>query len=255
VRRHRGLLAAALLAIVCGLVAVLVPWQPVRIVAALPLTLFLPGYALTAAIFGTRQLDRAREIVLGLAVSLALLALGSILLSAVGIYPGTWALLLAVFTVAGCAVGMARRGPERRREPRDGPRRRLRRRDGAILLAATALGAVAIVLTQVSFDAGDADGYTALWMLPGHGGKSVEVGVASAQHTPWSYVLDVHPHGSRPIVESFQLRPGDEKILRLRLPVRADGRPLKVTASLYREGAHGEPYRRVVNWVSPREPS
>lgn len=252
-RRDPALRSAVLLAVVCGLVTVLVPWEPLRILAALPLVFFLPGFALTAAVFGRRRLDRGREWLLSLTLSLVLLALGSLVLSAVGIYTGTWALLLVLITAGGCAVEARRHGAApvpaggRRRQRR---RRRLRRRDGALVVGAVLLATAAVVLSQVPFKAGNADGYTALWMLPGRGGRSVEVGVSSAQQTPWSYVLDVRPAGGRPIARSFRLDPGEEQTFRLRLPAARGGEPLQVTASLYRRGDRGRPYRQVVSWVS-----
>ncbi len=256
--RDRGLFYAVLLAMVCGVVAVLAPWVPLRVIAALPLAFFLPGYGLTAATFGPARLDRGRELLLAFALSLVLLALGGLVLSAFGIYAGTWALLLVLLTAAGCTVGTVRLATSAApltRKPPPRPRWRLRRRDGAMALAAIAIAAVAVILSQVSFKAGDAEGYTALWMLPGRGGTSVEVGVSSAQQTPWSYVLDVRPAGGGPIVRSFHLDPGDEQVFRLRLPAGSGDEPLRVTASLYREGERGRPYRQVVDWVSPGEPT
>lgn len=252
-RRDQGPLIAALLSLVCGVVAVLVPWEPLRIVAALPLALFLPGYGLAAATFGPSRLDRGREILLGFTLSLVLLALGGLALSAVGIYTGTWALLLVLLTVGGSTVGAVRRGAVKDpsvNEAQSHPPRRPRRRDGAMVLGAVGLATAAVILSQVSFGAGGAEGYTALWMLPGRDGKSVEVGVSSAQQTPWSYVLEVRPAGGGPIVRSFRLDPGSEQVFRLRLPIGSGDEPVKVTASLYREGDRDRAYRQVVNWVS-----
>jgi uncharacterized membrane protein len=249
---HRDLRRVSLGAVICALVAVLVPLDPVRIVATLPLTLLLPGYAITAAAFGGRKIAGARMLLLSVAMSLAILAVGSVPLSAVGIYPGTWALLLGLVVLAGCEVAAIRRGKApRRQRPRE--LSRLRRRDLGLLTGALVLGALAIALSQVPFAAKDAAGYTALWMLPGTGERSVEIGVQSGRQAAGRFRLEVESGSRGPMVSrSFRLEPGGETVLRVPVAAAANGRPVRVTATLYRAGSTDRPYRRVVSWVTGR---
>jgi hypothetical protein len=246
-RGHRDLGRVTGAAILCALVAVLVPIEPLRVLAALPLTLFLPGYAITAAAFAPRRIARARFLLLSVAMSLSVLVIGSLLLSAVGIYPGTWALLLVLVVAGACAGAALRRGRAARHARRPGPRRRLARRDLGLLAGATALAVIAIVLAQIPFAAKDAVGYTALWMLPGNNGTSVEVGVANARHVPGPYLLRVQVgKGGGGTTRRFRLDPGEEETFRVAVDVPAGAR---VTASLYKAGEPEHAYRQVTSWL------
>lgn len=248
-RGNRDLRLAALAAIACALVAALVPLEPLRIAAGLPLALFLPGYALTALAFATARISAVKTLLLSTAMSLATLIVGSLLLSLVGIYTGTWALLLALVTVA-CCRGAAMR---RRDRPRKAAKRlRLSGPALALLVGGLALFAAAIVLAQKPFPAEQAGGYTALWMLPGDSGRSVEVGVVSARHVPGPYILEVEAGDEPTISKTFRLDPGEEQIYRL--PVPADPGE-KVVASLYKEGKPADLYRRVLTFMNPQDRS
>jgi uncharacterized membrane protein len=249
VRGNRDLQLAAVGAVVCALVAALVPFEPLRIAAGLPLALFLPGYALTALAFGAARIAPGKTLLLSTAMSLATLIVGSLLLSLVGIYTGTWALLLALVTVACCRGAAMRRGERPRRSVE---RRHLSSPALALLLAGLALFVGAIVLAQMPFSAKQAGGYTALWMLPGDNGRSVEVGVVSARHVEGPYILEVEAGDEPAISKTFRLDPGEEQIYRLPVPAVPNER---VVASLYKEGKPADLYRRVLTFMAPEDRS
>src|SRR6187397_103616 len=100
-RGHRDLRLVAAAAIVCAVVALITPLGPVRVVFAAPLALILPGYALTSALFGSNRPEPLQWLALTLGVSLACLALGSLLLNYVpgGIGGLAWAILLVLIVL------------------------------------------------------------------------------------------------------------------------------------------------------------
>ena len=106
---NRDLLVVAAAAPVCAALALAVPVAPVRILAAVPLCLVLPGYALTAAIFARREISGLQYSLLALALSLSTLVLGSLVLdlSPGGIRSGTWAR-----AASNRHIGGLRSGPE-----------------------------------------------------------------------------------------------------------------------------------------------
>jgi uncharacterized membrane protein len=279
-RGQRDLERVCLAAIVCALAAILLPWEAVRLVAALPLAVFLPGYAIVAAAFAPRQLDSQRMTMLMLACGLSVLCLGGILLDPLpgGLRTVTWALLLVLVVIGasrGAALRRTRRRPKRsvrwaggsRREQLrragDAGRRRARsaRRAGVRIRPANAIcGALAVVavaaallLAYTPLPAGDAAGYTALWMLPGQrqGPTSVRVGVASAEQGSALYHLQVRSgKGKRLRSYDFALAPGDERVFKV--PVNVNGtKPTRVAASLYKRSDPGRLYRRVTTWLRP----
>jgi hypothetical protein len=105
----------------------------------------------------------------------------------------------------------------------------------------------AIVLAQIPVTASDADGFTALWMLPTKGGEGARVGVSSNQQKPTSYRLYVRTERSGGVTKRFTLDPGEERQFAVALDPNLAGR--RVTASLYRDQKPQRIYRRVTNWL------
>jgi uncharacterized membrane protein len=233
VRGHRDLELACVAAFVCALVALLSPLPSIALIAAIPLVLVLPGYVLTAAIFGRGAPDAPRLALLTLSLSLAVLVLGSLLLNYMpgGIRSLSWGILLVLVVVAA-----ARMAAIRRQSPgkSSGPRRRPRSRPSlapldAVLFAVGGLAAVgAIVLAQIPVTASD-------------------VGVSSNQQKPTSYRLYVRTERSGGVTEKFTLDPGEERQFSVALDPNLAGR--RVTASLYRDQKPQRVYRRVTNWL------
>jgi uncharacterized membrane protein len=251
VRGHRDLKWVCIGAIVAALVAALVPWEIVRLLAALPLAIFLPGYAITAAAFGSEKLDLQRLTMLILLCSLSLLCLGGILLNFLpgGIRTVTWALLLVIVIVAAARAAALRRAkPESQRE---WARPRLRRWDLACVLVAIAAVAGALVFAYTPLPASKAVGYTALWMLPGNSAAApaVKVGVISAEQEPQRYRLQVRvDEGGRSFIYRLALDPGEERVFRVPVELGAAG-STRVAASLYDTDHPQKLYRRVTTWI------
>lgn len=237
----------------CAVVALLVPVVPIRVLAALPLALFLPGFALAAAIFPGAEAGRRQRLVLCLGLSLIVLALGSLLLDVApgGIRSGWWALLLFLVVLGGCRGAALRRSSP----PRGSilPRRPRLRMANAALLSLGALGTVAaLVLAFVPLGAKHAEGYTEMWIRPlgGASKTGVEIGVGSREQHPTGYSLKIRvggaPLGGR---REFSLRPGQSKTLGFSTPASGGG-SVPVSATLFKDGEAGA-YRRVSTWIVP----
>jgi uncharacterized membrane protein len=232
-------------AVLCALLALLIPVDGVALVFALPLVLFLPGYAITAAAFAQRPLATPQFLLLSLALSLATLVLGSLVLNYLGgIHPLSWALLLLLVAVAACRVAAVRR-----RAGGKGvqlPRPRLGGLEAAMLLGAVAAAAVALVLASTSVPADDALGYTQLWILsqPGAAGGKAQVGVRSQQQTSVDYDLRVRIGNDVLLRRSFRLAPGETRLVGLRAPPGTEG-TVPVIATLLRHNRPTKVYRRV----------
>jgi Protein of unknown function (DUF1616) len=246
--RHRDLLACAGAALTCAALALAVPATPVRALAAIPLCLFLPGYALTAASFARARPTASRRVMMTLALSLATLAVGAIVVSASpwGLRSGSWAGFLLVVVGAGCVVA-ARRRPARPRAPR----RRLvlpPARELALLACAIVIAAGAFVFSRVPLPAHDAVGYTALSMLPA--GHAMRIEVQSGEQHATTYRLQVQMGRKGRVVTvdpALTLEPGARA--RFRVPVLPATRGL-VAARLYRAGDS-----RVYRYVTGRVPA
>jgi uncharacterized membrane protein len=248
---HRDLNAAAAAALVAAAL-VAVPFEPVRIVGALPLALLLPGYAITAATFAGRRIPGAQLLLLTLALSLSTLALGSLLLNAPseGLTRLSWTVFLVVVVLAGCAIAA-----RRRTAPANGAMRIVRPQLGIAQVALAAGGVLALVaafwLALTVLPAKDAIGYTRLWMLPGPGaGRTVRIGVQSEEQHALSYELKVTVGNRRVAISPrFLLRPGHGRGFKIAIKPARNGASTPVTARLYRKNDPGTVYRRVTGWI------
>jgi uncharacterized membrane protein len=253
-RGHRDLQIACLAAVAGALVAALAPWAHLRLLGGLPLTLFLPGYAIVAAAFGSRELAAPKRIMLSVAISLMVLALGAFVLNIFpfGLETASWAVLLPLVVIAACRGAALRR--ERPKRPRAGRPALPRPATGSLVLfalaAAIALGALA--LAERPLPAENAKGFTALWMLPTDKSEdAVAIGVDSNQHDARSYRLRVSLGKDQSKTYRVELDPGEERVYEVDVPPKPVGRT-HVVASLYKEGEPERLYRRVTSWL-PRQ--
>jgi hypothetical protein len=257
VRGHRDLKWICAAAIVAALVATLVPWEAVRLPAALLLAIFLPGYAITAAAFGAQRLDPQRLAMLTLLCGLSLLCFGGIVLNYLpgGIRTVTWALLLALVVLAAARAAALRRGkPDGRRAGWTRPR--LRGVDVACVALAAIAATAALIFAYTPLPAGKAVGYTALWMLPAKGAPdaAVEIGAISAEQGPRRYRLEVRVgEDGKPARFHLALDPGEERIFKVPIGTPA-GKKTRVIASLYDSDRPRELYRRVTTWTAGSQP-
>jgi uncharacterized membrane protein len=255
VRGHRDLQRACVGAVFCALVAALVPLEIVRLIAALPLALFLPGYAIVAAAFGSNELARPKRLALSVAISLMVLVLGTFVLNIFpfGLTTASWAVLLALVVIAACRGAALRRDrPAPGAKGRTASLPRPSVATVAIGTVALVIAVAALVLAQKPLPADDAVGFTALWMLPTDSREdAVAVGVVSSQHHPASYRLEVSLGNDQSETYRVRLDPGEERAFELAVPPRPSGRT-HVVASLYREAKPERLYRRVTSWL-PRQ--
>jgi uncharacterized membrane protein len=157
---------------------------------------------------------------------------------------GSWGWALVLVVVAGSGIAVLRR---RNREGRQRPRLpRLRARDALLLLAAAAVAAGAVAFARTALPAKNVQGYTALWLLPGHN-RSMRVGITSGELHPMTYQLRLRLGPRHAYTRSVSLEPGQrwEEIVRFRSPGNTAGVP--VTANLFREGS-----RRIYRQVRAR---
>jgi uncharacterized membrane protein len=254
-RGHGDLRLVVATALACAVLALLTPVDVIALVFAVPLVLILPGYAITAAAFARRQLAWPQFLLLSIALSLAVLVLGSLLLNYVGgIHPLSWALLLVAVIFATCRVAAVRRGKTGRGPSR--PRLRLRRLEMAMVFAGVAAAVVAIVLSSSTVPVGDAIGFTQLWILPqaGSEGRVVQIGVRSQQQTSTNFDLRVRIGPDTLARRSFRLAPGETRLVKLQAPPGSEG-TVPVIATLLRHNRPFSVYRRVKgSLAAPRGP-
>jgi hypothetical protein len=232
---------------VIGAAAALIPALPggVRAVLVLPLVLLLPGYALSRAVFGRRS-GAGERLVFALAMSVAVVALGGLVLNALPVLltARSWtAFLVAVTLAAGLVAIVTRRVPTRTRTKGNGPPR-VRYFPGALFtVAALAIFAGALVLARTPLPARTIEGYSVLWALPDTASpRHVRVAVECKELDLTNYRLEIRS-GDTLEVRTFSLEAGQR--WRAILPVEGTGDELATfQAILYRRG-EPIPYRRV----------
>lgn len=252
---HRDLELASAAAIVCAALALAIPVGFLSLLFLLPLAFFLPGYAIAAASLRHWQPELPQRLLVSLGLSLATLALGSLLLNYVGgLRPLPWALLMVVITLGGCRFAAISRPPLERQ-----PRRALRRPRSLALVPTlmvtvgllAAAGGVALAFHPVG--AGHVVGYSELWLRSGSSPDRVAIGIGNQEHEATKYGLIVKFGGAaRPQVRRLELDPGERVLVPLPVQARRRAGPLPVEAVLYRERFPNQPYREVSGWVPRR---
>jgi hypothetical protein len=252
-RGHGDLEAAVGAAALCGLLALVLPFEPLRMLLAAPLTLFLPGYAIAAAIFARERIGRARFLLLSVGLSLAVLALGALVLNygPGGVRAWSWALLLFL-VVLGCCRGAALRRPRGAPAPVRWSLPRPDRGQVAMVAGGALALVAAVVLAFTPLSATNATGFTEIWIAPLAGDGGVRVGVGSAEREDSSYRLVVNFGGSREVTRRLELEPGQRQVLALGESAAASSPvPVRVTATLFKQDspAPNRPFRQVSTWL------
>jgi hypothetical protein len=251
-RGHRDLRLLVALTLICAVGSLITPLGAVRVVFAAPLALVLPGYAITAAAFGPRRPGWAQLLPLTLGVSLAFLALGSLLLNYTpgGIRGLPWTILLVAVVVLSCRAAARRRKPARH-QPSSLAGLRLRPSPATAILAAGSLALVvaALIVAQVTVTADQVYGYTQLWIKPPAASDvSAQIGVTSEQQQTRAYRLVVEVEDGRgPVVHSFELEPSQTRLVTVHAGQTAS--PVRFEAKLYLRGHPNTVYRRVFAWL------
>lgn len=249
-RGHRDLRLLLAVTLLCAAGALIVPLGAARVVFAAPLALVIPGYALSAAAFGSRLPEWPARLPLILGVSLACLALGGLLLNYTpgGIRGLPWVVLVVLVVLAGCLVAARRREPAGHRPS---PVLRLRPGPGSAIVGAGALAltAAALILAQRTVHSDQVFGFTQLWVAPPRPTVSkTQIGVTSEQQQRVAYrlVIEVDGQPGR-IVKRFELEPGQTRTVTVGTPRAAP--PVRLEARLYRRGKPRSVYRRVSTWL------
>lgn len=251
-RGHRDLALVAGGAVVCAAIALFVPSEPIRLLAAAPLCLIFPGYALVSATFGPRSLSGGRFATLAVGVSLMVLILSALVLNygPGGIRDVSWAVILLIVTLAACGWAAARRGPDEAPYAVVRPPRATA--GDTLFLAGAAIAIVAaLVISATVYPADDVLGFTRLSMLTKPGSSAVDIGVESNEQRRQSYFLSITLAGRPLLKERLTLAPGDEARLRVRMPGDLGQESGRLAASLYRASSPGILYRRVTSWLPP----
>jgi hypothetical protein len=246
VRGHRDLRLLVGATLVCAVGSLITPLGPIRVIFAIPLTLVFPGYAVTAATFGARLPSWPERVPLTLGVSLASLALASIVLnySPGGIHGLSWTILLVIVVLASCRIAARRR---RRATVEFGPFPSFKPSPATAVLAAGSLAAVvaALILAQTTVTTNHVYGYTQLWIAPPKPTDApARIGVTSEQQQTRAYRLVVEVEGKTdPLERTFELEPGQTRVVKI--PVGQTTSPVGVEARLFLRGRPDKTYRRV----------
>jgi Protein of unknown function (DUF1616) len=250
-RGHRDLVLTCWLAPACALLSLLLPFTVLRLIFALPLCLFLPGYAIAAAAFNRQTMRPAPLALFSLAVSLAILPLAALTLNYLGgLRAGSWALLLVLVVLAASRLAAIRRP----RPGRASGAPRLPRATLPQLLlygAGIAAAGVAVGLAFHVFPAKNAIGHTEMWIATrsDDAGAAITVDVRSDQQRATNYFLRVRVGRSpQPVIRLLNLVPGEERSFRVEVPRPA--RDTTATASLFRQSDPERVYRRVYGGIS-----
>jgi hypothetical protein len=219
-----------------------------RLIVGSVLVLLLPGFAITAATFAGRRLDTAERLLFSLGLSLAIGALGGIVLNGLpfGLGTASWTILLGGITLAAGTVWLVRR-----RRPlivsMDQSARALKTRGRLLLALAVAVVMAAWGIAVVAAAEQPSSGFSQLWMLPTGAADHplLLLGMKSTETRPTRYTLDL-VQGGVILSEwhSADVAPGQEWHVTTAVPtgLKTSG---TVEARLYRTDAPDVVYRRV----------
>jgi len=243
--------------VIAGLSAVLAMVMPadsiVRLICALPLVFFLPGYAITAALLPWRSLGKAELLLFSLGGSVAVTALSGLALNltAWGLQTRTWAITLAgIVFLASVIAWLQRRQDATITALHIEKHFKLPFRDGLLVGLAVLVTGTAVGLTRLPAAPNGVAGYTLLWMIPAKTGNSNEfrLGLNSAEFTETRYRLQVSV-GDQVVQEwpELSLKPGETWVTRIRLQTDQVGSG-SIVANLYKLDDPKTIYRYVKLW-------
>jgi uncharacterized membrane protein len=227
-RSVNALVAVALVAVVCAaILSTGIASTAIRLVPALLLILLLPALPLASAL--PSRASWLERFAIALAATMALVALATVLLDALGINIGSaeLSIALAVITVATCAaVAIFRRSnpaPDLPSLPK------ISRRDGAFVAAGVILLVGAGIVTALSVERQrDRDTFTQLWAQPGPDGPDVaQVGITNHEGGARTYVVSTTIGKGEAQQRNVSLGDGETSIYEQR--VDPDAGPLRIS--------------------------
>jgi hypothetical protein len=238
-RRPYGLIAVMAAALL-GAVIILIdsPTGVLKASGSLLLVLVLPGYSLSMLLTPTLQSGRQERAILTLGLSMAIAALGGLVLNLTpwGIGTQGWIALLSGVTLVSGGIALARTRPTPSAEvvgPRTAPR------DAALLAMAIAVAAVAMFVARSGAAQWSETNTTQIWLLPGKQANpnEIQLGIRNLEATAKSYKLQLLS-GGQVCSEwnAITLVPDEQWEIRIRLsPAIWD--PGTVEALLYEAGS------------------
>jgi hypothetical protein len=243
--------------VVAGLSAMLALVMPtnsiVRLICALPLVFFLPGYAISAALLPMNSLGNVEQLLISLGLSVSATALSGLILNLTpwGLQSTTWAITLAVIVVLTSAIAWLRRKTDTKiMTAKIGMNFNLRLRDGLFLGMAVLVTGAAIGLTRLPVAPNGIAGYTQLWMITPNPNNTNDfrLGLTSAEFTDTRYRLQVSIDGQ--VVKEWpelSLKPGETWETAISLPSGQFGSG-PIIADLYKLDNPETLYRHVTLW-------
>jgi uncharacterized membrane protein len=224
-----------------------------RPVVGLPMVVAVPGYAIAAAVWPRTGLRPAERFTLSLGISLALAAVGGLVLywTAAGLRPVPWALLLGVPTLVAAATAWVRRA--RLAPPAEAPRaaRRPLAVPVAVMLGAAAvltMGAVGIAVAGASQQR---EAFSELWMVPDSTSApdstsdQLTVGLRSMELQPTHFRVQVRA-GDTVAFDAPDIVLANGQTWQTSLTVASNqSASASIEAVVYRADAPDTPYRRV----------
>jgi hypothetical protein len=240
----RFLLAAIAIAVLLiGVASAFDSHGIIRFALGTALVLWLPGYALTAALFPPGRLPGIERLLMAIGSSIALAIVVGFAFSGLGIPLTEWTWgggLVDVALVAGAFVAL--RPTHRRIAFAWSSRHPLRFRDAMLFGLAALLVIGAIGVARLGASEQPQKGFTELSMVPAPG-NVVRIGVGNEEATSMTYRV-VLTSGSVAIAtwQSVPLPPGQRWDAEISLPPNLS---TGVQVMLYRADAPGEIYRRV----------
>jgi hypothetical protein len=229
---QRDLAAVSVLALI-ALAAVAFDLHPLmRMVLAVPLVLFLPGYAVLSALAPARPLEAVERVLVSLGLSFAativiglVLALTPVRLSAL-----SWAIALAALTLTGSAIAWVRRVRARIAGPQF-PRLATPPAAAALMLIAALIAGNALVGNSVGAVGQDEPAPDQLWMVPAGSPGQIRLGMRAGPGGG-EYALRLSSGGE--VIQTYELSLAEGEVWEqsVILPVEAQDRAL--VARLYR---------------------
>src|SRR5262249_13317704 len=250
-RKAFDLVICSALAAVAMTLALLAPDVGLaRALVALPLVLFVPGYAITAAAFPSGRLGAAERLLFSVGASLAVAALCGLMLhwTALGLRPAAWAVALGNVTLVSSLIALARRWRQPAGDPAPPRVAPMTLLGGGLLGLAALLVAGALLIARDGAIHQRATGFTQLWVLPDSAASQdhVRLGVSNREPGQVGYRLLVTASGT--IIGSWPritLGPDEQWEATVALPT-AQPTAATVEAVLYRLDAPETAYRRVL---------
>lgn len=224
-----------------------------RAVLGVYLVLVGPGLAFTTALLPPKQLGTAEHVLTTIVASIALAAIGGLLLDVTpwGLQPISWSVILAAVTVVASLAALLRlqRLGSRSGGMRSGGNMQVPTLRLALPIVAMALLALAIYVARMPAPAERYQGYTTLWLAPDGQQAGTQtgarLGIQSGEFEPTSYRLEVRVNGQVANVwPDLRLEPNQVWQAQLALP-DAGRTALEIEAFLYRSDAPRVVYRQV----------